>query len=155
MLWLSGVVVDQTFTSRGVDVRTRFFVNHCHMFLFTFFFNSEIFPIYGIVPKVTVIDRSHSTSRLSVSCMYVCMSNQWITPSWRKWGLDVMQSHPLRRTCSACAVDLSASDLHICLVPSFFTPCPHCTENAWLKHKQLYTNTHSWNWKLKKVETWT
>ena len=33
-LWLSGVVVNQTFTSGGVDVRTCLFVNHRHVCLY-------------------------------------------------------------------------------------------------------------------------
>ena len=52
-----------------------------------------------------------------------------------------MQSHPLRRTCSACSVDLSASDLHTCLVPSFLTPRPHCTENTQLNETAVYQHT--------------
>ena len=59
MLWLSKVVVNQTFMSGGVDVRAHLFVNHRHICFIhilkfsqlvstTKFLNSEIFPIYGI-----------------------------------------------------------------------------------------------------------
>ena len=38
-LWLSGVVVDQKFTSEGVDERTHLFIDHCRVkFVFLFFF---------------------------------------------------------------------------------------------------------------------
>ena len=58
-LWLSGVVVDRTFTPGGVDVCACLFVDHCciNVFIRVFnfrgwsqprnYFNSEIFPIYG------------------------------------------------------------------------------------------------------------
>ena len=55
------VVVDQTFTSGGVDLRASLFIDHRSMRKFIFpvlnfhslsqpqiFFNSEIFPMYGI-----------------------------------------------------------------------------------------------------------
>ena len=61
MLWLSGVVVDRTFTTGGVDVRAHLFVDHRHvnvsicvlnfhgLFQPRKYFKSDIFLIYGIV----------------------------------------------------------------------------------------------------------
>ena len=66
-LWLSGVVVDLTFTPGGVDVRARLFVNHRHVCFYSrvkfsrlvltakLFFNSKIFPIFGRWPYKTKI----------------------------------------------------------------------------------------------------
>ena len=57
--WLN-IVVDQTFTSVGVELRAHLFIDHHHVMLFFFrvfnfcgwprqrnYFNSEIFPIQG------------------------------------------------------------------------------------------------------------
>ena len=58
-LWLSGVVIDQTFTLRGLDVCTRLFVDHrrvnvfIHMLRFYGWsqprncFNNKIFSMYS------------------------------------------------------------------------------------------------------------
>ena len=59
MLWLSEVVIDRTFTSGGVDMHARLFVDHLPVNVFIRvlkfrswsqlrnYFNSEVFPIYG------------------------------------------------------------------------------------------------------------
>ena len=55
MLWLSGVAVDWTFTSGGLDIRTHLFIDHRHVKFFVCVlisqsqnnFISEIFPIYS------------------------------------------------------------------------------------------------------------
>ena len=59
-LWLSGVVVDWTFTSGGVEMRACLFIDHCCVNVFIQvlnfavglncenYFNSEIWLIYNI-----------------------------------------------------------------------------------------------------------
>ena len=77
-LWLSGVVVDRTFTPGGVDVRARLFVDHrcVNVFIRVFnfrgwsqlrnYFNSEIFLIYSTVPCLAHVGLSSRTVRVVV-----------------------------------------------------------------------------------------
>ena len=62
----SRLVVDQTFTLGGVDVRTHFIVDHCCVNVFIRvlnfrswsqprnYFNSKIFPTYGILVWILI-----------------------------------------------------------------------------------------------------
>ena len=87
-LWLSGVVIDWTFTSGGVDIGTHLFIDHCcvHVFIRMLnfhgrsqprnYFNSEIFPIYGIWDLCTLVRfsfRMH-TDRPPSCCEYITIT---------------------------------------------------------------------------------
>ena len=100
-LWLSGIVVNRTFTLGGVDVHTCLFVNHHHAFVRVLnFLDSENFAIYGSLHTLIDSYKSiyYSIIRTAVTCLGLS------TMGWCKCGgvskHQDMDEHALLAFCS-------------------------------------------------------